>query len=266
MKKRKAVSRKLRFEVFKRDSFTCQYCGRKAPDIILEVDHIAPVSAGGKNHVINLITSCEACNRGKGKRKLTDKSVVEKGRKQLEALQRRREQIKMMFQWQEGLAEIEEDTIKYLSEYADKHISGFCINDKGKQRLKQWLVKFTCEEIINAINVSARHYLQFDKEGKLAKEAVEQYWTRIPGICAVTRQTSNNPDILRLYYIRGILRNRLKHRYCDDNRAIGLLKKAHEASIDLDRLEAFVKKVSTWTDFRGGIEEYLGRGADEKNE
>ena len=32
--KRRAVSKKLRFEVFKRDSFTCQYCGRKAPDII----------------------------------------------------------------------------------------------------------------------------------------------------------------------------------------------------------------------------------------
>jgi 5-methylcytosine-specific restriction endonuclease McrA len=29
---RKALSKKLRFEVFKRDNFTCQYCGRAAPD------------------------------------------------------------------------------------------------------------------------------------------------------------------------------------------------------------------------------------------
>lgn len=43
---RKALSKKLRFEVFKRDSFTCQYCGDKAPDIILECDHIIPVAVG----------------------------------------------------------------------------------------------------------------------------------------------------------------------------------------------------------------------------
>lgn len=38
MAKRKGIPRSIRFEVFKRDMFTCQYCGRKAPDVILEVD------------------------------------------------------------------------------------------------------------------------------------------------------------------------------------------------------------------------------------
>lgn len=36
MSKRKSISKKLRFEVFKRDGFTCQYCGRMAPDVVLE--------------------------------------------------------------------------------------------------------------------------------------------------------------------------------------------------------------------------------------
>lgn len=44
---REAISKKLRFEVFKRDSFTCQYCGGKAPEIILQCDHIKPVVEGG---------------------------------------------------------------------------------------------------------------------------------------------------------------------------------------------------------------------------
>ena len=52
---RKPISTKLRFEVFKRDNFCCQYCGRKAPDIILHVDHINPVHNGGDNNIINLI-------------------------------------------------------------------------------------------------------------------------------------------------------------------------------------------------------------------
>lgn len=62
---RKGLSKKIRFEVFKRDQFTCQYCGKKAPDVILHVDHIQPVSKGGTNDLLNLITSCQDCNLGK---------------------------------------------------------------------------------------------------------------------------------------------------------------------------------------------------------
>ncbi len=65
MADRKPISKKTRFEVFKRDKFTCQYCGRMSPDVILEVDHIKPVADGGTNKLINLITSCRDCNRGK---------------------------------------------------------------------------------------------------------------------------------------------------------------------------------------------------------
>jgi 5-methylcytosine-specific restriction endonuclease McrA len=41
MAKRKSVGQKLRFEVFKRDGFTCQYCGCSAPNSVLEIDHIS---------------------------------------------------------------------------------------------------------------------------------------------------------------------------------------------------------------------------------
>ena len=60
------VSLKLRFEVFKRDDFTCQYCGRKTPEVILELEHIIPLSKGGTDELDNLTTSCFECNRGKG--------------------------------------------------------------------------------------------------------------------------------------------------------------------------------------------------------
>ena len=84
MSKRKSISKKLRFEVFKRDNFKCQYCGKSAPDVILHVDHIFPVKEGGTNDILNLITSCSDCNLGKGARLLTDKSTLEKQRKQCE--------------------------------------------------------------------------------------------------------------------------------------------------------------------------------------
>lgn len=71
MSVRKPISQKVRFEIFKRDHFTCQYCGSTPPKVVLEVDHILPVSKDGGNDDGNLITSCFNCNRGKGKNELT---------------------------------------------------------------------------------------------------------------------------------------------------------------------------------------------------
>jgi len=68
--KRKSLSKNIRFDVFKRDGFTCQYCGQKPPDVVLQVDHITPVAAGGDNDISNLVTACEACNQGKKAKRL----------------------------------------------------------------------------------------------------------------------------------------------------------------------------------------------------
>jgi hypothetical protein len=64
--KRKQISKRVRFEVFKRDGFQCQYCGASPPSVLLHVDHINPVALGGCNDQDNLVTSCEPCNLGKG--------------------------------------------------------------------------------------------------------------------------------------------------------------------------------------------------------
>ena len=63
---------KLRFEIFNRDNFTCRYCGRKAPKVILEIDHKFPKSKGGKNEKRNYQTLCKDCNLGKGDKILTE--------------------------------------------------------------------------------------------------------------------------------------------------------------------------------------------------
>ena len=57
---------KLRFEVFQMDNFTCQYCGRKAPNVELQIDHKFPKSKGGLDKKENYITACMECNLGKG--------------------------------------------------------------------------------------------------------------------------------------------------------------------------------------------------------
>lgn len=60
-----AVSKRLRYEVLRRDNHTCRYCGATAPDAPLRVDHVTPVALGGADTPDNLVTACEPCNSGK---------------------------------------------------------------------------------------------------------------------------------------------------------------------------------------------------------
>jgi len=62
----RTLSPALRFQVLRRDGFTCQYCGRTPPEVKLQVDHVVPWSAGGTNQIENIKTACEVCNLGKG--------------------------------------------------------------------------------------------------------------------------------------------------------------------------------------------------------
>lgn len=73
-KPRTRVGTRTRFLVFERDNFQCRYCGRRPPDVTLQIDHLTPVAAGGDNKPANLLTSCRTCNAGK-----SDKMLEETG-------------------------------------------------------------------------------------------------------------------------------------------------------------------------------------------
>jgi len=66
------ITKSKRFNILKRDGFSCQYCGRsvKKHGVVLHVDHIVPVSIGGRCNIENLTTACEDCNLGKSDRVL----------------------------------------------------------------------------------------------------------------------------------------------------------------------------------------------------
>ena len=65
------VTRAMRYDVLRRDGFACVRCGRgRADGAKLHIDHIVPVSRGGKSTMDNLQTLCENCNCGKGNKYL----------------------------------------------------------------------------------------------------------------------------------------------------------------------------------------------------
>lgn len=58
-------SRRLRYEILRRDHYACRYCGRRAPGVELTIDHVHPVALGGTDDPSNLVAACVDCNAGK---------------------------------------------------------------------------------------------------------------------------------------------------------------------------------------------------------
>lgn len=248
------MSKKLRFEVFKRDSFRCQYCGRAAPDVVLQIDHVKPVADGGENDILNLITSCKDCNLGKGDRTLDENSTLAKQRDQLEELNERREQLEMMIRWKEELSNLKEDVIERLAQHWSKLIPGYSLNENGRQKMKKLTRQFDLEEVLEAMQIAADQYLVF-KQGKPEHESVEYAWGKVNGICRTRREEKSKPYLRDLYYIRVILRNRLS--YLNEGALMELLEEAVHVGADLESVKALAKRCSSWSKFSNEVEAFI---------
>jgi hypothetical protein len=251
---RKAVSKKVRFEVFKRDKFKCQYCGGEAPKVVLQVDHINPVAKGGKNDILNLITACGDCNNGKSDRLLSDDSAVNKQRQQLEELSERREQLEMMLKWRDGLSELADDQKQAIRDTFKRLVPGYSIKDDSKLP-GDWLQKYPINKILDAIETAVHRYVVRGEDGTIDRDSVESALHKVGGIL---RMGAMEPDERRLYYIKGIVRNRMymPHFLMAD------LKRAVNAGVDVDDIEYEAKTARNWTQFnqwlQGAISEAQG--------
>lgn len=244
--KRKPIKASVRFEVFKRDSFKCQYCGAASPDVVLQVDHIHPVSKGGDNEVMNLITACRDCNGGKSDKTLSDNSVIERQRAQLEELNERREQLEMMLQWRQELRSMDDDMITAVVDEISLYLpDNMCVNDSGRDSIRRWLHKYSFLEVMEAAPISAdRHNPRESDPG-----SVGAFFAGIPKTCAFYRLPD---DERKVFYARGILRNRLT--YMNENMVIQLIRNAIADGGDIEEIIELAKTVTSWTQFKNALE------------
>ena len=245
-----AISKKLRFEVFKRDSFKCQYCGRSSPDVILHADHVHPESKGGATDILNLVTSCIDCNLGKGARTLSDDSVISKQRDQLELLNERREQLEMMIQWKKLVANIDNDAVERLIIHWRELAPGWKPVDNVKRDFSKIVRKYGVEAVMDAMQIAADQYLVFDGQN-VTSDSWGLAWGKIKGICRVNEEAKGKPYIRDLYYIKGILRNRGCGHKTD---VMSVLKEAINVNVTIDQLKDLAARVKSWREFESIIE------------
>ncbi len=160
------ISKRLRFETFKRDEFKCQYCGRTPPRVVLEVDHIVPLARGGDSSPENLITSCQDCNRGKGARPLDQVPAPLKD--QMQDKQERQEQVEAFNQFLLDARNRELQAIEELGLYwhnkfemkKDKWVFG----PTREASLRTFLKFLAPVEILGAIDLAHDRFPVYSRE------------------------------------------------------------------------------------------------------
>jgi HNH endonuclease len=184
-----AIGPRLRFEVFKRDRFTCAYCGRTAADVLLHVDHVIPVVAGGTDDLANLVTACVDCNLGKGPRLLEEGDAPAIGEAAITNARQRALQLREYREWQE---QIEAETGRLLDMVWDYWTTTFggqktddgweCeVTFPAQGSVRRFLGELTIEDIFHAIDIARwRVDKPSPERGQLAPWEVSRYFY---GVC-----------------------------------------------------------------------------------
>lgn len=253
--RRKRLGKRVRFEVFKRDNFTCQYCGAEAPAAVLQVDHILPVAEGGTNDLTNLVTACVGCNAGKSDKLLSDDAAVKRQRREMERLQERREQIEMMAEWRRSLDGLADAEVEEVAGYWREQVPGYHLNDRGLREARKLVRKFGLRGVLDAIALAADQTVVFDDEGFATQQSVDQAWRAVGGICAVEKMAQERPWVRDAYYFRGIARKRCG--YFNNLMAKDLLFEAFDLGGSRDDLRDIAATCRNWTDWRSQMEGYI---------
>lgn len=259
MAKRKPIPKTVRFEVFKRDKFTCQYCGAKAPEVVLHLDHIHPHSKGGSDDILNLLSACQDCNGGKGARRLDDASAINKQHNQLAELQERREQLQMMLEWRQGLAAETKDKVDIVVD-ALRECSGYGPNQSGRQSIRKWLKQWPLDMVLKGVAESFDTYLKYNVD-RVDDRSWELAFSKIPAVIRILVQTEEKPYLPKLLYIQGICRNRFNNKWL---KIVPLMERCVQANANIESIEACAKSAYCFDDFERKLVGYLekqGRAA-----
>jgi hypothetical protein len=254
---RKHIAKSVRFEVLKRDLFTCQYCGGKSPEVFLEIDHITPVAAGGTNDILNLVTACRVCNAGKSDKQLSDSTAIDKRRMQLEDLEERRQQLEMLHDWHMSLIDLNDQAVDMAESLWWESVGqpDYKWNQAARDEIRKLIKNRGFDAVCNAVSEAASAAMRSPlvTEDKMA--AINEWFWKISKVASVQKLKAEDPSAARLLYIRGICRKRLL--YCNERQCLLLLQDAHELGVGIEWMETTAKRCRSWSEWRSLMEDAI---------
>lgn len=154
-----SLGQKFRFDIFKRDKFTCQYCGSRPPDVVLNIEHILPVSGGGTNDPLNLTTACWDCNIGKGSRLVSSETMAPVLLRNAEHAKARQDQLeaysRLLSEQSKKIDRIAESLTNMWGELKGEDAQGFYhIHNELNSSLRIFIVRLPAKAIIEAMKIA----------------------------------------------------------------------------------------------------------------
>ena len=176
-----SLSKKIRFEVFKRDGFQCGYCGQTPPAIVLEVDHIEPKSKGGKDSMDNLLTACFDCNRGK--KNIPLDKIPPQLTENLEVLKEKEDQLKEYRKFIKKVNRRVQKDIDDIDSIYSEHYEKWSFSENFKEvSLKRFLTLLPKHEIEEALHIAIRRYPRKQDSDTVIPYFCGICWRKIKGV------------------------------------------------------------------------------------
>jgi hypothetical protein len=191
---------------------------------------------------------------------LSDDAVIRQRKSQLDALQERHEQLEMLLDWHKSLVNIEEDTVQQIADFWAQRVSPYHLTEIGVASLRKLLKRYSADEVLASMNASLAQYIGYEeKDGVMVptEETVGHAWEMIGAICAANRRNKDKPWMQKLYYARGILRNRFLYWSDFKNReSLAVMEELIDMGADADDIIQLAKGVFSWSAFLQEADEW----------
>ena len=259
------VYKRIKFEVFEKDSFKCQVCGAAAPNVTLTL-HRLQNNQQAENWLdpAFLTTFCESCQRKNGSQESAN--TGNNGHLSLNALEERLDQLKMLINWRKGMIKIRKRQLASLVEFWQELVPSIFLSEVHKKTLLSCISKYSSDDIKEAMRLAVQEFIVVHQDGSIARDSFQMAFANIPEICYRKTKMSKTREAEELYHIHDILEERIDG-FFDSARVIQWLNYARSWDVHLEELIQMAARVTNWTQFSCSIDElvhrqkyFLGRG------
>jgi hypothetical protein len=188
------IEKSLKYKIFRRDNFTCQYCGKQTPKVVLNVDSLIPITSVSTNNETELITVCQDCCNER------QAIPVNERQEQIEAYE------KFLLERQKEQSIVIEELGEYWSLLCDNQYE---LNEHGLESLKKFLVHLVPFEIRESMDIAA---------DKIPNENIGERFKYFCGICH-NKIREKSGDTTWIFF------NEIKNYYLNKPRGSGYYKK-----------------------------------------